>query len=271
MEFRTKQSDGLLLYLDDGGYYDFLELKLVSGCIRLRYNLGSGPQSLSLGAALDRGRWHRVGLTILGSRVTLAVDNLRQASSSPGSDTSLGNFTINSFVYLGGLPPWYSSKLSSLALPSVVFEPRFRGEVRNIIYCDTSDGVLTQQHMMAFKGVRQTRLDFCHRHNPCKNRGVCISADSGAVCECRNIDWEGEFCHIEKEPVTVRIAGDAYLGYDLAQIGGSGQPIVGSRESIHIEFRTSQTAPCSSTQGAMRTRCYSTLRVVSSDLHWNLG
>ena len=32
----------------------------VSGCIRLRYNLGSGPQSLSLGAALDRGRWHRV-------------------------------------------------------------------------------------------------------------------------------------------------------------------------------------------------------------------
>ena len=23
----------------------------------------------------------------------------------------------------------------------------------------------------------------------------------------------------EKEPVTVRIAGDAYLGYDLAQIG----------------------------------------------------
>ena len=25
---------------------------------------------------------------------------------------------------------------------------------------------------------------------------MCISADSGAVCECRNIDWEGEFCHI---------------------------------------------------------------------------
>ena len=24
---------------------------------------------------------------------------------------------------------------------------------------------------------------------------------------------------LEKEPVTVRIAGDAYLGYDLAQIG----------------------------------------------------
>ena len=27
-------------------------------------------------------------------------------------------------------------------------------------------------------------------------QGVCISADSGPVCECRNIDWQGEFCQI---------------------------------------------------------------------------
>ena len=68
-----------------------------------------------------------------------------------GKDFQLGNFTINSFVYLGGLPPWYSNKLSSLALPSVVFEPRFRGEVRNVIYADSEDGAIRQQGMMAFK------------------------------------------------------------------------------------------------------------------------
>ena len=27
-------------------------------------------------------------------------------------------------------------------------------------------------------------------------RGVCISSDVGPVCECRNIDWHGKFCHI---------------------------------------------------------------------------
>ena len=63
----------------------------------------------------------------------------------------LGNFTINSAVYLGGLPPWYSSKLKNLALPSVVFEPRFRGEIRNVIYADSDDGTVKQQEMMAFK------------------------------------------------------------------------------------------------------------------------
>ena len=45
-----------------------------------------------------------------------------------GADYNLGNNTINSYVYIGGLPPWYTSKLKNLALPSVVFEPRLRGE-----------------------------------------------------------------------------------------------------------------------------------------------
>ena len=32
----------------------------------------------------------------------------------------------------------------------------------------------------------------------------------------------------EKEPVTVRVAGDAYLGYDLAQIGEFSSPLTKS-------------------------------------------
>ena len=35
-EFRTAVPDGVLLYTDDGGYYDFVEIKLVSGAVRLR-------------------------------------------------------------------------------------------------------------------------------------------------------------------------------------------------------------------------------------------
>jgi hypothetical protein len=34
---RTRQGDGLLLYMDDGGYYDFLEMKLVKGELFVRY------------------------------------------------------------------------------------------------------------------------------------------------------------------------------------------------------------------------------------------
>ena len=49
LEFRTRQSDGLLLYLDDGGYYDFLQLKLVSGRLRCRFNFGGGAETLAIG------------------------------------------------------------------------------------------------------------------------------------------------------------------------------------------------------------------------------
>jgi hypothetical protein len=35
--YRTRQGDGLLVYMDDGGYYDFLEMKLVKGELHVRY------------------------------------------------------------------------------------------------------------------------------------------------------------------------------------------------------------------------------------------
>ena len=73
----------------------------------------------------------RIGLG--QGRVTLSVDNLRRQSAVGGGagagELRLGNSTANSYIYIGGLPPWYSGKLTSLALPSVVFEPRLRGEV----------------------------------------------------------------------------------------------------------------------------------------------
>ena len=152
-EFRTGESDGLLLYMDDGGYSDFLEVKLVSGTVRLRFNLGDGSETLSLGRDLHTGAWHRVGVGLLGARVSLTVDNLRKYDNvhHRGDDLTLGNNTINSYVYVGGLPPWYSGKLKNLALPSVMFEPRFRGEIRNVIYADTSDLGVRQQRIMAYK------------------------------------------------------------------------------------------------------------------------
>lgn len=61
LEFLTDNSNGVLLYTDDGGYYDFFELKLVEATLRLRYNLGGGARVLSLGKGLCDGlTWHRV-------------------------------------------------------------------------------------------------------------------------------------------------------------------------------------------------------------------
>ena len=82
------------------------------------------------------------------------------SSSTPSSNNNnnpllneieFGNFTTNSYVYVGGLPSWYSTKLSMLALPSVVFEPRFRGSIRNILYADDDTAKPRRQEVMAYK------------------------------------------------------------------------------------------------------------------------
>lgn len=59
-EFKTEQPNGLILYTDDGGTFDFFEIKLVEGAVRLRYNLGGGANIITVGRDLHDGHWHKV-------------------------------------------------------------------------------------------------------------------------------------------------------------------------------------------------------------------
>lgn len=72
LEFKTDQPNGLLLYTDDGGTYDFFELKLVNGALRLRYNLGGGAQIITVGSNLNDGHWHKVQVIIFYHYVAIA-------------------------------------------------------------------------------------------------------------------------------------------------------------------------------------------------------
>lgn len=138
MEFKTRTPNGLLMYTDDGGTYDFFELKMVEGTMRLRYNLGAGAQILMAGHDLYDGRWHRVTVERRGLVTALSVDNATSTTTAASADKELqfGRLASNSPVYVGGMPGWYNGRLTRLALPSVIFEPRFNGAVRNIVYAD---------------------------------------------------------------------------------------------------------------------------------------
>lgn len=135
-EFKTDQPNGLLLYTDDGGTYDFFEIKLVEGALRLRYNLGGGAQIITVGRDLNDGHWHKVHVQRNEAITTLSVDGIQQTSVSRGREFQFGRFATNSEVFVGGMPTWYNTKLTLLALPSVIFEPRFVGSIRNLVYSD---------------------------------------------------------------------------------------------------------------------------------------
>ena len=83
-QFKTHQPNGLLLYTDDGGTYDFFEIKLVEGALRLRYNLGGGTQIITIGRELNDNQWHQVSIKMNNKKTSLTVDDVSQSSTAKG-------------------------------------------------------------------------------------------------------------------------------------------------------------------------------------------
>lgn len=47
---------------------------------------------------------------------------------------------------------------------------------------------------MYLQGLRSNATDACEKNDPCQHGGICISTDSGPLCECRNLEYEGTYC-----------------------------------------------------------------------------
>ncbi|XP_008554083.1 neurexin-3 [Microplitis demolitor] len=242
LEFKTNQGSGLLLYTDDGGTYDFFEIKLVEGAVRLRYNLGGGAQIVTVGHDFGDGQWHKVQILRDNENTTLIVDSFSGTSTSRGKEFQFGKLTSNSDVYIGGMPSWYNSKLTLLALPSVIFEPRFRGSIRNLIYANDDNVISRRQEIIPRypRGIRYMNLrnstDVCENNSPCQHDGICISTDSGPICECRNGEFEGQYCEKDKIPAEASFRGGDFLKIDLS----NGDPIYSIEETVSIQFKTRQ-------------------------------
>ena len=161
------------------------------------HDLGNGAQIADLGRDLNSSTWHKVKIQRNQTQTYIELDNkiksvlpdsskirpvvfnnanyrtnsqghkLNKPHNSRMSSVEFGgNFSANSFVYVGGLPSFYSTKLSSLALPSAVFEPRFRGSIRNIVYADDESGRPRRQEVMAYKvsSLLFCKMSFTNMH-----------------------------------------------------------------------------------------------------------
>lgn len=58
------------------------------------------------------------------------------------------------FVFIS-IPNRYNSKLTLLALPSVIYEPRFRGSIRNLVYSDQPNVPPRRQEMRQDRGDKK--------------------------------------------------------------------------------------------------------------------
>nr|DBA17079.1 TPA: hypothetical protein GDO54_002584 [Pyxicephalus adspersus] len=250
---RTNASRGLLLYQDDEGDCDFLELALDGGRPRLRFSIScSEPAVVRLPRVLSDGLWHGIVIGGNGREGWLTVDGERGVSEVRSKRREM---TLRSDLFVGGLPS--DLRLSALTLGGAKYEPPFLGELEGLRLGGRSGQLLASQGVGGIEEeedrvVDQKRPYSCRGANPCLNGGKCRDEVEGDIwCDCRDTGYHGENCSEEdrvievpahltlsnqgKEEYAATFRGNEFFCYDLSH-----SPIQSSADEITLSFRTLQ-------------------------------
>ncbi|XP_073208082.1 neurexin-2-beta isoform X25 [Lepidochelys kempii] len=238
---KTNVSRALVLYLDDGGNCDFLELMIAEGHLRLRFTISCAePATLHLETPVDDDRWHMVLLTRNYRETMLVVDGEAKVAEVKSKRRDMA---VESDLFVGGIPP--DVRLSALTLSTVKYEVPFKGLVANLKVGDTPPALLGSQ------GIRSDSEYLCTKQNPCAHGGLCSVLNGEVQCDCSMTGFQGKFCSEEehtmegpahltlnsqgKEEYVATFKGNEFFCYDLSH-----NPIQSSTDEITLSFRTLQ-------------------------------
>ncbi|KAK3523706.1 hypothetical protein QTP70_009222 [Hemibagrus guttatus] len=181
---KTNVSESVLLYLDDGGNCDFLELLISDGRLLLRFALHCGePATLHMETRVNDQRWHRVQLVRNYRHTTLMVDSEAKVAEVKSKRKEMA---VASDLFVGGIPP--DVRLSALTSSTVKYEPPFRGLIANLKLGESAPVLLDSQ------GVKIDLEYLCTKQNPCSNGGHCSVYQSDVLCDCTNTGYKGKYC-----------------------------------------------------------------------------
>ncbi|XP_077366043.1 neurexin 3b isoform X21 [Festucalex cinctus] len=237
-QFKTSQSEGLMLYFDDGGYCDFLLLTLSEGRMHLRFSIDCAETTITSDKMVNDSRWHFAAINRHNLRTGLAVDGQTKTAEVRPQRQFM---KIISDLFLGGLPG--DIRTSAITLPSVRELAPFKGIITDLIYGSKLPTLINSQK------VRLEMLGLC-TENPCENGGICSLADGETYCDCSRTGFVGRYCteavhrtpglaHLKAEQAreenVATFRGSEYFCYDLSQ-----NPIQSSSDEITLSFKTWQ-------------------------------
>ncbi|XP_027515102.1 neurexin-1 isoform X24 [Chiroxiphia lanceolata] len=238
---KTRSSSGLVLYFDDEGFCDFLELILTQGGrLQLSFSIFCAePATLLSDTAVNDNLWHSVVIRRHFKNTTLIID--RAETKWVEVKSKRRDMTVFSGLFLGGLPPELRSATLKLTLSSVKDREPFKGWITDVRVNYTQASPVESQEVRL--DDEQSRL--CAREDVCLNGGVCSVLNDQAVCDCSQTGFRGKDCseglaHLMmgdqgKEEYIATFKGSEYFCYDLSQ-----NPIQSSSDEITLSFKTLQ-------------------------------
>ncbi|XP_049446047.1 neurexin-3b isoform X3 [Epinephelus fuscoguttatus] len=237
-QFKTSESEGLLLYFDDAGYCDFLLLTVSEGKLQLRISIDCAETTITSDKMVNDSRWHFAAINRHNLRTGLAVDGQTKTEDVRPQRRFM---KIVSDLFLGGLPG--DIRTSAITLPSVREVPPFKGIITDLSYGSKLPTLINSQK------VRLEMMGLC-TENPCENGGICSLADGETYCDCSKTGYVGRYCteavqrkpglaHLKAEQAreenVATFRGSEYFCYDLSQ-----NPIQSSSDEITLSFKTWQ-------------------------------
>ncbi|KAM6956127.1 neurexin-1a isoform 6-T6 [Aplochiton taeniatus] len=240
---KTKSFHGLLVYFDDEGFCDFLELLMQNGRLSLRFSIFCAePATVTLDTAVNDNQWHAVTIRRNFKNTTLIVDKEVKWVEVKSKRRDM---TVFSHLFLGGIPPELRSVALRLTSAGVKDQVPFTGWITDVKVNDTEAVLLNSE------GVVNA---LCGVANKCLNGGVCSVINDEPTCDCSQTGFQGKDCgevlsednygkglaHLMmgdqgKEEYVATFKGSEFFCYDLSL-----NPIQSSSDEITLSFKTLQ-------------------------------
>uniref|UniRef100_H2UYC2 Neurexin 1b n=1 Tax=Takifugu rubripes TaxID=31033 RepID=H2UYC2_TAKRU len=231
---KTKSAHGLLVYFDDEGFCDFLELLILNGKLSLRFSIFCAePATVVSEAAVNDSQWHAVTIRRNFKNTTLTVDGESKWSEVKSKRRDM---TVFSHLYVGGIPPELRSVALRLTSAVVKDQLPFAGWISDVKVNGTESVLIDSEEVLQ---------DFCGTANTCLNGGVCSLIDNEPTCDCSQTGFQGKDCseglaHLMmgdqgKEEYVATFKGSEFFCYDLSL-----NPIQSSSDEITLSFKTLQ-------------------------------
>ncbi|XP_032980438.1 neurexin-1 isoform X13 [Rhinolophus ferrumequinum] len=256
-QLKTRSARGLVLYFDDEGFCDFLELILTrGGRLQLSFSIFcADPATLLADTPVNDGAWHTVRIRRQFRNTTLFIDQVEAKWVEVKSKRR--DMTVFSGLFVGGLPPELRATALKLTLASVREREPFKGWIRDVrvnssqaLPVDSGEVKLDDEPPNSGGGSPCEAGDE-GEGGVCLNGGVCSVVDDQAVCDCSRTGFRGKDCSQEdnnveglahlmmgdqgKEEYIATFKGSEYFCYDLSQ-----NPIQSSSDEITLSFKTLQ-------------------------------